>query len=80
MRIWNRRDQHRSTLTGHSGPIRAVTTVTPDGEQIITVAGDGTIRVWDRARGRQRRGADRGGVGPVNPLSALRRDEPSIKD
>src|SRR4051812_4286649 len=35
---------------GHGGPVRQLT-FTPDGRELLSVAGDGTLRIWDTVRG-----------------------------
>ncbi|CUU54074.1 WD40 repeat [Parafrankia irregularis] len=64
VRLWDLiRSREQARLTGHVGDVRAVA-VSPDGSEIVScggaggaaargLGGDGTIRIWDRASGRQ---------------------------
>jgi WD40 repeat protein len=38
-------------LTGHTGPIRGLAFLPPDGSRLVTISEDGTARLWDVARG-----------------------------
>jgi WD40 repeat protein len=71
--------QPGAPFAGHPGPVLSVA-VTPDGEEVITTGDDGTIRVWNRRRGRQVHGTQLGGIGPARRLATLRSDQPSAVD
>jgi WD40 repeat protein len=43
----------RRTLVGHQGAVRAAA-ATPDGRRIVSAGDDGTVRIWDLARGEER--------------------------
>lgn len=48
--VENARD--RFNLLGHRAPVFSLE-YTPDGEQIVTVSADGTIRIWDATSGKE---------------------------
>jgi WD40 repeat protein len=50
LRLRDGKQVHR--LGGHDGFVTAVE-LTPDGTRAVTAAGDGTLRVWSLADGRQ---------------------------
>jgi WD40 repeat protein len=53
-RLWDpATGQHRTTLTGHTGRVRAVA-FSPDGTLLATTSTDGTTRLWDPATGASR--------------------------
>jgi WD40 repeat protein len=66
-------------LVGHTALVPAAA-FTRDGEEIITVGFDGTIRVWSQARGIQVRGTRYRRMHPETLLAAPRSDEPSHED
>ncbi|MFM8009154.1 MAG: WD40 repeat domain-containing protein, partial [Dolichospermum sp.] len=44
--------QEKLTFKGHSAPVRAIT-ITPDGETVISVSDDKTIKTWDLRTGQE---------------------------
>jgi len=49
LRLWSRRGRCLRVLTGHTGP---VTRLVMQAEEVWSGSADGTVRVWDLARGR----------------------------
>ena len=66
-------------LVGHTSLVSAAA-FTPDGEEVITVGFDGTIRIWSLDRGIQVRGTRYRRMRPETILAAPRSDEPSSED
>lgn len=56
VRLW-RDGQEQRALTRHAGPVNALA-FSPDGQQLASASGDGTVRIWQHAIGRQRKIVD----------------------
>ena len=58
VRLWNPQSGKRvGRLVGHRRPVLGIA-FSPDGRTVATAAGDGTIRFWDPATGKQEREID----------------------
>jgi WD40 repeat protein len=56
VRLW-RDGQEQRSLTRHAGAVNALA-FSPDGQQLASASGDGTVRIWQHAIGRQRKIVD----------------------
>ena len=67
---------HLAMMTGHTSPVQAVACATLDGCPVAVTGGrdDGTVRVWDLARGRPRGGPLAGHTGPVQAVACATLD------
>ena len=70
--VWRYPSMHKlATLTGHSLRVLYLA-MSPDGQSVVTGAGDETLRFWNLFPGpRSSRGA-RGGGGPLFPGGDIR--------
>jgi len=65
VRVWDLDTGQSRTLTGHTGPVRAVE-YSPNGRHLASASEDAAVRVWDLDTGQSRRLT--GHTGPVRAV------------